>query len=101
MEKWKLITPDQEVLQTVRGMPKNASSKLRPIQSSHHPLKQNETTFIKKELEFLLQKAKGRIVPSEPERGENFSPIFVREKPDGGYRLILNLKKLNEKVEYK
>ena len=98
-KKWKLITSDPEVLQTVWGMPINVSLKLQPIESFQYPLKQSETTFIKKELESLLQKKV--IVPSEPEQGEIVSPIFVRVKPDGGYRLILNLKKLNEKEEYK
>ena len=98
-KKWKLITSDPEVLQTVWGMPINVSLKLQPIQSFQYPLKQSETTFIKNELESLLQKKV--TVSSEPEQGEIVSPIFVRVKPDGGYRLILNLKKLNEKVEYK
>ena len=64
-----------------------------------YSLKQSERAFIKKELESLLWKK--IIVLSEPEQGEIVSPIFVWEKPDRGYRLILNLKKLNEKVEYK
>ena len=33
-------------------------------------------------------------------KGEFISPIFVRHKPDGGFRLILNLRKLNEVAEY-
>ena len=32
---------------------------------------------------------------------EFISPIFVREKSDGGFCLILNLKRLDEVVEYK
>ena len=31
--------------------------------------------------------------------GERFSNIFLRPKPDGSFRMILNLKKLNECVE--
>ena len=33
--------------------------------------------------------------------GEFISPIFLREKREGGYHLILDLKKLNELIEYK
>ena len=33
-------------------------------------------------------------------RGEYISTIFVSPKKDGGHRLILNLKSLNEHVEY-
>ena len=32
-------------------------------------------------------------------RGEQFSDIFLRPKPDGTFRMILNLKKLNECVK--
>ena len=37
---------------------------------------------------------------SSNEPGEFISPIYLRRKSDGGYHLILNLKKLNESVEY-
>ena len=44
---------------------------------------------------------KGVVVESYHEPGEYIFPIFVTEKSDGGYRLILNLKKLNKLAEYK
>ena len=41
------------------------------------------------------------IVKCDHEKGELISPIFLREKSDGdGFRMILNLKKLNEVSEY-
>ena len=40
------------------------------------------------------------IVPSIPEKSEFVSPIFTVPKPDGGIRLILNLKELNTNVKY-
>ena len=64
-KKWKLITSDPEVLQTIWGMPINVSSELQPIQMFQYPLKQSETAFIKKKLESLLQKK--IIVLSESE----------------------------------
>ena len=42
----------------------------------------------------------GVIIPSDHEEGEIISPIFTREKSDGSYRIILNLKKFNENVSY-
>ena len=72
-EKWKLITSDPEVLQTVSGMPIN--------QSFQYPLKQSGVTFTEKDLESLLLKKV--TVSSEPEQGEFVSQIFIREKPDG------------------
>ena len=57
-----------------------------------------ETGFIDTEIKRLLEK--GVIVPSCHETGEFVSAIFVRPKPDGSHRLILNLKRLNEHVAY-
>ena len=50
-------------------------------------------------IESLLKKEV--VVESYHEPGEYVSPIFVTEKSDGGYRLILNLKKLNKLAEHK
>ena len=49
----------------------------------------------------LLSKfeSKGIIVETEHEAGEIVSHIFIRPKPDGTYRLILNLSRLNEHVD--
>ena len=44
--------------------------------------------------------AKGIITKCAHETGKYISPIFVRQKPDGSCRLILNLKKLNEDRPY-
>ena len=37
---------------------------------------------------------------AEPEKGQYLSPIFMRPKKNGEYRLILNLQKLSKSVEY-
>ena len=42
---------------------------------------------------------KGVIKFCEHEFGEYISPIFLRPKSDGSYRLILNLKELNSHLE--
>ena len=52
-------------------------------------------------LKFKISLKKGVIRNSSHEPGEHISLIFLREKSDGGYHLILNLEKLNELVEYK
>ena len=57
-----------------------------------------ETGFIDTEIKRLLEK--GVIVPSCHETGEFVSTIFVRPKPNGSHRLILNLKRFNEHVAY-
>ena len=43
---------------------------------------------------------KGVIEYTKHEKGEFISPIFFRSKSDGTRRLILNLKILNEFLEY-
>ena len=50
--------------------------------------------------EILKLENLGVIVQTNHEKGEIISPIFVRPKSDGSYRVILNLKKFNENVEY-
>ena len=50
------------------------------------------------EIQNLL--AKGVITKCERETDEYISPIFIRQKPDGSRRLILNLKNLNEDMPY-
>ena len=50
------------------------------------------------EIDKLLKK--GVMKVREHENGEFISPIFVTSKKDVGYCLILNLKDLNEDVEF-
>ena len=52
------------------------------------------------DLEMQKLLAKGVITKCEHETGEYISPIFIRQKPDGSCRLILNLKNLNEDMPY-
>ncbi|XP_013393685.1 uncharacterized protein LOC106161315 isoform X3 [Lingula anatina] len=40
------------------------------------------------------------IIPVNSEAGQILSPIFLRQKENGEYRLILNLKKLNRFIPY-
>ena len=58
-----------------------------------------EFPAVASEIKKLL--AKGIIIKSFHEEGEivSVSPIFLREKPDGSHRLILNLKETNKFVE--
>ena len=63
------------------------------------PIENKQCQFVDIEIESLLKK--GVVVESYHEPGEYISLIFVTEKSDGGYRLILNLKKLNKLAEYK
>ena len=57
-----------------------------------------ENQFINEELSILL--ANSVIKKCDHEPGEYISPIFLTPKSDGSFRLILNLKKLNEYMPY-
>lgn len=52
---------------------------------------EKESQIISNEFEKLLKMAVLKVV--EPEKGQYLSPIFMRPKKNGEYRLILNLKK--------
>ena len=80
-------------------MPINIASNPPIINKYQYPFNDKEDAFIESEIQNLLKK--GVIRNSSHEPGKFISPTFLREKSDGGYRLILNLKKLNESVEYK
>ena len=85
-----------EVLESVTGIPIDILGNLDNARrtSFQYPFGKEEHNFVKVEIERLLRK--GVIVFSQHEVGELISPIFVRPKDDGLYRLILNLKHLNE-----
>ena len=57
-----------------------------------------EEVLISAEINRLMQK--GVLKKSFPETGEFVSPIFLTPKSDGSFRLILNLKRLNEHMPY-
>ena len=96
---WKNLTSDKFILDIVRGLRiKFDSSVVRYVRP---PLKFNkdEDLIMKSEIQKLI--AKGVIVPSQHEQGEVISNVFLRKKKDGKkYRMILNLKPLNEFIEY-
>ena len=99
LHKWKELKFDIEVISTVLGMPINIASIFSIFNKYQYPFNIMEDAFIESEIQSLLKKEVIRTSSHEP--GEFISPIYLREKNDVGYRIILNLKKLNESVEYK
>ena len=55
--------------------------------------------MIDDETKALLKK--GVIVEAQPSQYQVISSIFLKKKKNGSYRMILNLKRLNESIEYK
>ena len=96
---WQELTSDPEILNTVNGQ--NIELTRTPWQNrvpTQKAFNVEETKIIEAEIKTLLLKGIIRPAPHEP--GEFISTIFLRPKPDGTHRMILNLKKLNESVVY-
>ena len=98
---WCTICKDKYILALLKGIHVPFVNKA-PIQKSlPHELKmsEEEMTFIDQELQHLLNmgciKALEGKIP-----GGWVSNIFLVAKKNGGFRMILNLKKLNEHVVY-
>lgn len=99
LEQWSQLTSDKWVLQTVKGcklefdnLPEQAN------EPSQINFTVEEIDIIDNELSKLLHK--GVIEFAHPEPGQFVSNIFIREKKDHTFRMILNLKKLNQNIEY-
>ena len=92
---WKDLTSDIEILQTVSGLPTELTDEL--VQTHLHHCSQQHQSVIDDEIEKLLQK--NVITRCDHEEGEIVSPIFLKKKTDGSFRLILNLKSLNKNID--
>ena len=97
--KWLELTSDPEVLNTVKGQ--SIGFTTTPYQDqvpAQKNFSKEESNIIQCEINKLLQKEVIKLTCHEP--GQFMSTIFFRPKPDGTYRMILNLKKLSESVKY-
>ncbi len=99
LDNWKQLTGDRNILRIVRGSIIDFTDFVTqkhipaPIQFDHE-----ETFEVNKMVKTLLHKQViERVTHCE---GEFLSNIFLRPKKDGSFRLILNLRELNESVEY-
>ena len=95
---WKKITSDRNIINIVMG----DSIKFIDTPPCQHfasnPLNPEEARYVKSEITKL--KSKRIIKRTHHENIEYVSPIFVTPKSDGDYRVILNLKQLNQFIEY-
>ena len=99
VSQWSKLTSDEHILDIVEGF---------TLDFLDYPLQQTLPGQILKGpaeisiAEDLLQQLheKGVIENTELDRTGFVSNIFLRPKRSGGHRLILNLKQLNEYVEY-
>lgn len=101
--EWKQLTNDNQILSWVRGVKIEFDSDLDelPALSSLHETIQfteKECSIISKEINTLEKR--GIVSECEHTTGEVISTVFLREKKDGTWRMILNLKRLNTQVTY-
>ena len=98
MEEWEQLTSDPFIIEMVKGarLPVThlpVDENVRPNQVPGYLVKQADD-----EIQKMLDM--GVIERSQHEENEVISPIFLVEKSDGTHRVILNLKKFNEGIEY-
>ena len=98
--QWQCITSDPFILNSVKNY-KIEFENGEPMQF----MPPKEINFTKPEQEVIDNEidkllTKGVISETTHCPGEYISTIFIRPKKAGGFRLILNLKNLNEHVEY-
>ena len=100
LSEWGNITSDPTILEFVKGVRIEFTPGFSPEQENVRSSVFNhvQQAIVAKEIETLLNK--GVIKPSCHEPGEFISPTFLRPKPDGTYRMILNLRAFNEFVQY-
>ena len=99
LSEWEKLTSDPEILQIVAGDIITFDND-PPEKSVTRKCNVSTETKVSMDEEILSMKSKKIIVGCSHEPGEFLSPIFPVGKPDGSLRIILNLKELNQSVEY-
>ena len=98
IENCKVITHDKNILDMIAyGDTIGFEDYILSRHSCLNQYNTEEENLILPEVEKMLRK--GIIVECSHEEREYVSPIFITQKSDGGVRLTLNLKKLNEKIK--
>ena len=99
IDNWKKLTTDCSMIDIVQGFSLDFTDLPKQFKLPGQILKGPAEVAIAEE---LLQKLLNKRVIEETniDRSGYISNIFLRPKSSGGHRLILNLKNLNEHVEY-
>lgn len=104
VHEWQKLTSDSHILDIVAHchLDINAAD-ISPLFSEEieYVFSEDEKHIICQEIVKLLQLKLKVIKETLRQKEQIISPIFLRKKKDGGFRMILNLKKLNEHINYK
>lgn len=98
ISNWQMITSDKEILTSVRGATIEFDTRPHNTKRPQSVFSVEESAIIDNEVAKLL--SKNIIETTDHTPYEVISNIFIRPKKDGGHRLILNLKGLNQFVTY-
>ena len=91
---WAKYTNDPYILSAIKGYELEFDSE--PIQyqvPSEIQFNKEEQIIVSEEVKSLL--CKGAIIPTDNEPGQFISNLFIVPKPNGKFRPVINLKKLN------
>jgi hypothetical protein len=99
LPKWAEITSDRYILRDIKGFKiKFEETPVQTKPTGQLRYKAEEKRFLEEEIKELVRKGVLERVKHTP--GEYISNVFLREKKDKGkFRMILNLKKLNEYIK--
>ena len=102
VDEWREITNDTHILDIVEhchiDLELNEHEYVKNVRVQYN-FNQNEQDIVGKEIRKLLDLQV--IIEVEPRNDQILSPIFLKPKKNGEYRMVLNLKKLNEYIPYK
>ena len=94
IDVWKKFTSDKFIIDTVsHGLRLNFEEVPVQIGPRNYPKTVTDEVILRDELDKLIRK--GVVVPTNWQKGDVFSNIFLVPKADESYRFVLNLKNLN------
>lgn len=102
VDEWHKITTDSHILDIVKHCHLDINTDdIGPLFSEEieYVFSKEEKLIICQEIVKLLELKVIKV--THRQKDQILSPIFLRKKKDGGFRMILNLQKLNEHIEYK
>lgn len=101
VSEWKKLTSDKKILDIVQHCHIEFVDNIRPSQTKFQQrvFSGKDSLIIDSQIKKLLQQDVIKLV--EFTEGQFLSPIFLRMKKNGEYRLILNLKELNQHIVYR
>ena len=98
LPKWQEITSDETILNIIKhGLRINLTDIPNQGHITQHAFSYHEREVIDEDITKLT--AKKVVTQTFLEQGDFTSPIFVKPKKDGSFRMILNLKTLNASVD--